>query len=223
MLLVQCDFDDTVTIGNVSTAIRTAFAPADWRTMEDEYVAGVFSVEESNTRQFARMRVSQGALDRFIATRVAVRPGFVKFVGYCRANDIRFVLVSSGLDLYIAPTMRNIGLQSLETHSATATVTPDGIQVAYKDPSGAPIISGFKESYLREFKQSGHTVIYVGDGSSDIAPAAEADFVIARSTLARYCEDNDLPHYSFTTFSDVVEHVEAVRRQIDEGVADSRG
>ena len=31
MLLVQCDFDDTITVGNVSVLIREAFADDDWR------------------------------------------------------------------------------------------------------------------------------------------------------------------------------------------------
>ena len=34
LLLVQCDFDDTITVGNVSVAIREALAPEEWRSME---------------------------------------------------------------------------------------------------------------------------------------------------------------------------------------------
>ena len=44
MLTVQCDFDDTITDGNVSTAIREAFAPDGWTSMEEDYGAGKYSV-----------------------------------------------------------------------------------------------------------------------------------------------------------------------------------
>ena len=33
MLVVQCDFDDTVTLGNVSVAIREKFGPQNWIEM----------------------------------------------------------------------------------------------------------------------------------------------------------------------------------------------
>lgn len=43
-LLVQCDFDDTITVGNVAVAIRRALAPDKWRRIEEQYVAGELSV-----------------------------------------------------------------------------------------------------------------------------------------------------------------------------------
>ena len=65
---------------------------------------------------------------------------------------------------------------------------------------------------MRDFKSQGHTIIYVGDGLSDITPAREAGFVIARSTLERYLKENGLPYYGFDTFADVRNHVEEIRR-----------
>ena len=77
------------------------------------------------------------------------------------------------------------------------------------------ITSGFKDAYVRRFKQSGDTVIYIGDGLSDIRPAMEADFVMARSTLAEHLRANDVPHFPFNNFVDVCKHVGAIRRAAD--------
>ena len=217
MLIVQCDFDDTITDGNVSTAIREAFSPDGWTSMEDEYEAGKYSVEESNIRQFALVTAGQKEIEDFILGMVVVRYDFDQFVNYCYGENIRLVIVSSGLDIYIKPTMELLGFEHLEMHSGTAQVTgSDGIKVEYTNPSGEVITRGFKESYLRHFKSQGDTVIYVGDGLSDIVPAKEADFVIARSTLEEHFKENGLPYSSFNTFGDGGTHVIEIKKQLDE-------
>ena len=211
VLLVQCDFDDTISVGNVSVALREAFAPDEWRRMEQEYISGKYTVEESNIRQYALIRTTEKELHDFVKAEAVVRDGFQDFAEYCQAQGIRLVVVSSGLDIYIKPTLDQSGLDYLEVHSARAYVTPSGIRVEYADPRGTVITGGFKESFLREFKSQGHTMIYVGDGLSDITPAREAGFVIARSTLERYLKENGLPYYGFDTFADVRRHVEEIR------------
>ena len=211
-LLVQSDFDDTITIGNVSAIIREAFAPDEWREMEREFYAGKYSVEESNVRQFALVRASVDEIEELLSTRVEVREGFVEFVEYCEREDIRFVVVSSGLDLYVNPTMRRAGLGRVEAHSAATTVSPDGVGVSYTGPSGEPISHGFKDSFARHFKSQGYRTVYIGDGLSDVGPANEADFVIARSTLEANFKARSLPYYPFSTFLDVRRHVDEIRR-----------
>ena len=214
MLLVQCDFDDTITDGNVSVAIRELFGPEGWRSMEREFQDGKFSVEESNIRQYALVKASQKEIEEFVLGGVVLRFGFEQFVEYCRAVEIKVVIVSSGLDLYINPAILPLGYDYLEVYSAQARVTGDGIAVSYKDPSGATLTSGFKESYVRHFKDQGHTVVYVGDGLSDIVPAAEADYVIARDTLEEHSRANSLSYYSFETYEDVAKHVEEIRKLV---------
>jgi 2-hydroxy-3-keto-5-methylthiopentenyl-1-phosphate phosphatase len=211
VLLVQCDFDDTITVGNVSVLIREAFADDDWRQMEEEYFAGSYSVEESNIRQFALVRATKVEIEELLAARVVVREGFEGFVRSCQSDGIKLVVVSSGLDIYINPVMGRLGLAHLDMHSGTADYTGSGIHVEYNDPWGRPLTRGFKDSFLRYFKERGHTVVYIGDGLSDIAPAAEADFVIARSKLKRHFDDNAMPVREFATFEDVGRHLEEIR------------
>jgi 2-hydroxy-3-keto-5-methylthiopentenyl-1-phosphate phosphatase len=213
-ILVQCDFDDTVTVGNVSTAIRDEFCQVDWRTMEDKYLAGEYSVEESNVRQFGLIVADRREIEKFVVSTVVIRYAFGVFVDYCRRVGIRLAIVSSGLDLYIRPIMRQLDLEDLEVFSGRAEVVSNGIQVEYRDPSGTPITSGFKESYVRHFQGQGNAVVFVGDGLSDIVPAQKADFVIARSTLREHLIDHGVNHFEFETFNDVTIHLEEVRQRL---------
>ena len=213
-MIVQCDFDDTITIGNVSAAIHDAFGPDDWLSMEEEYLSGKYSVEESNIRQFALVRAEKEEIEAFVLGDVAVRYAFDQFVEYCLGEGVRLVIVSSGLDLYINPTISQMGFDHLDVYSGKAQVTPEGIKVEYTDPGGATITNGFKDSYIRHFKSQGNTVAYVGDGLSDITPAHEADFVIARGTLEEHCKESGLPYFGFETFDDVGRHVEEIRQRL---------
>ena len=111
--------------------------------------------------------------------------------------------------------MRRLGLGDLEIISGSAEVASDGIRVEYSDPSGAPVTSGFKESYLRHFQCQGNAVVYVGDGLSDIVPAQKADFVIARSTLREQLTGRGVNHFAFETFNDVGTHVEEVLQSLE--------
>lgn len=210
-LLVQSDFDDTITVGNVSTMIREAFAAPEWREMEKEFYAGKYTVEQSNVRQFALVRASRDEIDELLGARVEVRPGFVEFVRYCESEDIRFVVVSSGLDLYVEPTMSRMGLGHVEAHSAATAFTHDGVRVSYTGPNGGPIANGFKDSFARHFKSQGYTTFYIGDGLSDVGPAGHADHVVARSWLESDYQARGLPYHPFRDFHDVRRHVEAVR------------
>ncbi len=208
MYTVQCDFDDTIIIGNLSVVLKTAFASEGWQDIEAQYSAGRFSVEESNRRQFALVKATKEELQQYVSQTAIVRSGFQEFANYCRRVGIGFTIVSSGLDLYIEPVLEKLDLLDLETYSGHGRVTDDGIAVAYTDPRGIDCQDGFKLACLRYLKQRGRPIIYIGDGRSDIAPAIEADYVIARDSLREHFRCMSLHHFSFETFHDVRRIVE---------------
>ena len=214
MLVVQCDFDDTITVGNVSVAIRTAFGPENWQEMEDDYHAGKLSVEESNIRQFGLVKASRHEIEEFVRGDVVIRYAFDEFVDYCQGEGVRLVVVSSGLDIYVNAAIDVLGFDQLEVHAGATEVTPQGIRVWYSDPTGAAITVGFKDSYVSHFKAQGHTVVYIGDGLSDHAPAVLADYVIARDGLADHMDSLGLPYYRFDNFGEVGKHVEEIRQEL---------
>ena len=59
MLIIQCDFDGTVTMSNLSTAIKEAFGPDNWANMEAEYQAGNLTAEQNTIQQFGLIDASQ--------------------------------------------------------------------------------------------------------------------------------------------------------------------
>ena len=206
MFTVQCDFDDTITVSNVSEALLDEFASGQWRDIDVEYIAEQLTVEESNRRKFALIKAGEEAIHTFVSRTVEVRPGFLQFIKYCRELDIDFVIVSSGLDQYIEPTLDKLGLLDLERYSGRGLVTEDGIVVDYIDPLGVERTKGFKLACLEHLRQRG-PLIYIGDGRSDVSPAIEADHVIARDELLEHFHSRSIPHFKFDTFYDVLQIV----------------
>ena len=208
LLTVQCDFDNTITVGNVSEAVLEAFASHEWKQVEADFAASRISVEESNRRQFPLVRANEGEIAAFVRRAVEVRPGIPEFVGYCRGVGIEVVVVSSGVDIYIEPILEMLGIADLELRSGRARVVDHGIVVDYADPEGAPLDDGFKLAWLERLKGQGRPIVYIGDGDPDIEAALRADHVIARDELARHFRDRSLPHFTFDTFHDVRRIVE---------------
>lgn len=213
MIVIQCDFDETVTAVNLGFGLREAFAPDGWTAMEEDFLAGRCSIEENNVKQFKLIKISTQDVEDFVLGNVVLRPEFGEFVEYCQGVGLKLVIVSSGLDIYIKMILKLLELEDLEVHSGKTTIGSNGIEVSYSGPDGKPINSGLKEAYVNHYKEAGHTVVYVGQGLSDIAPAGAADHVIATSALAEHLTEQDSPFHKFDTFQDVATRLEEIRKE----------
>ena len=206
-MIIQCDFDGTVTTNNLSVLIREKFAPSEWQNIESDYVKGRLTVEQSNRVQYTLVRETRGTLVEFVLENFKLRPGFLDFVNHCRGSGIRIAIVSSGLDFYIEAVLNNIGITDLEVHCARTAFTKSGVIVTYLDVEGNAIDSGFKKKYLTWLMGQGRPVVYLGDGLSDFDAASAADYVFACDQLHRLLSASSVPHHEFSDFRDVWQQI----------------
>ena len=209
-MLIQCDFDGTIIRNNMSVCIREEFLHGNWQKIEEDYLAGRITVEQSNTLQFRSIKEPETRLREFVRGHIDVRPGFSEFIEYCVQNNITFVIVSSGLDFYIETVLAEIGMADLELYCAQTSFTPEGISVSYTDPYGNEVDSGFKCSYLNWLRQRDNTILYLGDGLSDVEAACQADHVFALSTLQKQLDAVSVNYHAFTDFFDVMQRIHLI-------------
>jgi len=205
-MIIQCDFDGTIITNNMSLLLREEFAAGAWRQLENDYLHGYLTVEQSNMLQFTLIKEPKEKLQEFICRHIEVRPGFLEFVRYCRDTGIPLVIVSSGLDFYIETVLTQIGMRNLELHCGQTTFGKDGIIVSYTDPTGNIINEGFKIKYLDWLRKRDTNITYIGDGLSDLEAARNADHVFATSHLLRLLNNDSIACSAFSDFFDLLRH-----------------
>lgn len=206
-LMVQCDFDGTVTMGDLSFQILDEYTRVPWRQWFDDYTHGLMTVNEYNTRAFSNVKASKEELDKYSRTHVKMRDGLKELIDVCHENNIRFYFVSNGMTFYIETVIDMLGLRDIEYAAARTTFTDNGIQAIYYDPEDNPINDGFKLSYTKHFQEEGYRIVYIGNGLSDFKAARECDYIYAIEALEEECIKNNVPYKSFKDLSDIAKEL----------------
>ena len=203
-MIIQCDFDGTITKEDVSFMLLDAFAQGDWRKIFQEYMENKISVGEFNIRAFGMVKAGRRELLEVTRSKARLRDGLLELVNYCRSRGFRFVVVSNGLDFYIKSILKDAGLGDIEVYAARTRFYRSGLKVQYIAPDGTPLMSDFKASYTRVFLKQGYRVAYIGNGPSDIAPAALAHHIFAREGLLDGCREINLECTPFVDLNDII-------------------
>jgi len=207
--LVQCDFDNTVAVDDISFMILDVFGDKNWRDVLGEYREGRITVGAFNRRAFSTVKADEPTLLNYVLTsNVVLRPGFKDLVNYCAKKGYEFVIVSNGLDFYIKAVLKSISVNNVKVFAAQTLFKLEGLDVRYIGPDGSHLDAGFKDAYVNLFKRQGYRVVYIGDGASDVSPASQAHHIFARDELLRRCQEKGWDCIPFEDFGDVVEGME---------------
>ncbi len=208
--IVQCDFDSTIAVEDVSFLLLDAFADGNWRQILQQYKERRIPVGIFNEKSFAMVKADKQTLLDFILVKnkVAIRAGFSELLTYCAEKGIRFVIVSNGLSFYIEAILKDMGVENIEVHAAQTQCTPQGLKVKYIGPDGSELEDNFKKAYTELFLSQGYRVVYVGDGASDCYPASLAHHIFARDDLLVCCQAKNLNCTPFDDLNDVVRGLE---------------
>jgi 2-hydroxy-3-keto-5-methylthiopentenyl-1-phosphate phosphatase len=215
---VQIDFDGTVTLEDVSFLLLDTYVGKGWRKHLDAYSTGDITVGTFNQKVFGMMKAGRKTMTDFVLSspQVKVRPGFKELISYCREKGYKPVIVSNGLEFYIRELLKTLDIKRLEVHAAENKFFKDGMEVRYLGPDGQEVDAGFKETYTEYFKNQGYSVIYIGNGTSDIYPARLAQKVFATEDLLKACKKEKLEHYAFDDFYAIIDILKSIRRQYDD-------
>lgn len=211
-IAVQIDFDGTITIEDVSFLLLDTFAGAAWRKHLEEYSSGDITVGAFNKKVFGMIKASRKTMLDFVlnSPHVKIRPGFKELIEYCKKQGFKIIIVSNGLMFYIEALLKTLGIKGIEIHAAENNFFKGGMDVKYIEPDGKEVDAGFKEVYTKEFVKHGYHIIYIGNGTSDIYPARLARQVFACEDLLEACKKENLKHYPFHDFFDVIKILEAL-------------
>jgi 2-hydroxy-3-keto-5-methylthiopentenyl-1-phosphate phosphatase len=202
-ILIQCDFDGTVTKDDVSFMLLDAFAKGDWHAINKQYSDGKITVGEFNERAFALVRASKKGMLNYLNGKVIIRRGLKQFVELCQKKEFRLVIVSNGLDFYIKRILEDNGLKNVEYHAAETRFHTNKLKVRYIGPDGSAVDSEFKDKYVNQYLNEGYQVLYIGNGSSDLSAARGSHQIFATESLLEHCQRTGLTCIPFTSFLEI--------------------
>ena len=206
-ILIQADFDNTLTKGNVSELIHEQFGPDNWPEIHTKYKDKLITVEESNIYSFEHLNVPKSDLNEFVKNNVEFREGFLEFYDYIIDLGLDFKIVSSGVDFYIYAALSVLGIdhEAVEILTGKATFNSKGIKIQYFDNQNNKINSKFKDTHTQYHRKIYSKIIYFGDSHTDLYSSQMCDIVFATDELQNYYKKNNLSHIPFENFYDVIQ------------------
>jgi HAD superfamily phosphoserine phosphatase-like hydrolase len=184
--ILQLDFDGTLVLGDASTGILQHFVGTEWperleaasSTLLDD--PGSTALIDAMTAGYAQLGTDFDAYTAHVREHHPARPGLRELIDTAMRLGFEPHVVSNGFEFYIREHLRTAGVEDrIAIHTGAAQDTT----LSYAGPDGRPVRSRFKERWTQHFLDSGASVIYVGDGTSDIAAASLCGTVFARDSL----------------------------------------
>ncbi len=212
-MLFVIDFDGTLSVRDTVDAMLEKFAPPEWEDVEQEWLDGHITAVQCMQKQLRMVRADHVALENFFRG-IQLDATFVPFYKHV-SQFAKVAVVSDGLDHAIKVAMKNAALPELPVYANKLHFVPDGIDLSWphKNANCKGGNGVCKCAVARELSGGDRRVVLVGDGKSDACLAGEADVVFAKGSLIKHCEKNNIPHFKFQTFADVLAKVRSWQQQ----------
>ncbi len=207
---IFCDFDGTISIGDVTDIMLNRFADTHWLTIEDEWKAGKIGSAECMQRQIPLIGASKAELDEALDS-IEIDAGFVSFVRLCQTQNIPLTIISDGVDYFIARILARHHLPVLPilANHLEIAQNADGA-TTYKLSS--PFSAGDCTAGVCKCRAVGGSFgkrVFVGDGQSDFCVSNKPELVFAKGKLATFCDEQGIDYTAYTTFFDVAANLES--------------
>ena len=203
-VVIYCDFDGTVTQGDVTDVLLSELADASWRLIEAEWEQGLIGSRECLARQIPLIRGGWNAIEACLA-RITLDLSFPPFVAWCHAQGVPVRIVSDGLDRVIEVLLARAGVRVDAVYANHLVESASGeLSLMFPYPSRQSACSAglCKCDRLAQTTDAPLRIV-IGDGRSDWCWAARADRVFAKSQLLAYCLTQGVPCTTFASFREI--------------------
>lgn len=201
--MVQCDFDGTISVDDVTDTLLQRFGRPGWQALEDAWEAGEIGSRECMKGQVALLDMSAQELDTHL-DQLAIDPHFPAFVAAAQRRGMLVQVVSDGIDYAIHRVLAAHGLGRLPilaNHLVQTGPRSWKLQSPHASVACVRASGNCKCERLAEQQAIHGKVLFVGDGSSDFCVSGKADFVLAKARLISYCQDKSIAHAPFSDFA----------------------
>jgi 2,3-diketo-5-methylthio-1-phosphopentane phosphatase len=217
---VVSDFDQTITDKDAAFMILDHFGDPIWRDIEQLYLDRKIGSQEALEKQFETVSATKQEIFDYIDVEFEVDPTFPSFVQTLQKNQIPFAIFSEGLTFYITHILQQYGMEEVPVYANDIKWGKDGklnsgkLLFPYAKPPNIHYepcrgeCGDCKTHLLEQIRKShpGVTIIYIGDGETDLCPMEFADIVFAKEgrPLLEYCQTHNISCHPFSSFQDIL-------------------
>ena len=201
------DFDNTITLFDVLDEVIKKFAvDGDWAVFEDAWRRGRIGSRECLEGQLRSVRVTKDRLLKYLRG-VEVDPYFHKLLCMLKEQGVEPVILSDSFSFMIDTVMRNNGIKRMKIYANSMRFYKDKIIPAFPYTNRlCSKCANCKKAHIAPNNPQNKTVVYIGDGLSDVCPASVSGLVFAKQNLAAYLKKADLPSVEIKDLSEIYKH-----------------
>ncbi len=206
MYHVYCDFDATITVRDVWDDLFRHFGEESALTVWQKFNTGEYTAAQCVAEACATVKNANPVAMQELFLSQGIRAGFQEFVGFCRSQDIKITIVSDGFSAYIRPILAHNNFE-IPFYANDVELTADGtLSVEFKNARESCRRCGAcKCGAIMTTSADEDTIVYIGDGYSDVCPIEIADVVFARDMLRSFCSEKGIPYHPFEDFTTVTD------------------
>lgn len=205
------DFDNTLTAGDVLDEIVAKFSPnEDWKTWEREWVEGRLPARECLRLQVENLRVTREKLFEHLDS-VRLDPAFMGILRWARARQVEVLIVSDSFLPLIQRILLANSVEGVPVFANGLEFSGDRMKPSFPYHDAAfPRSANAKAKHLAPY--AGNTVIFAGDGRSDLDAALASDVVFAKDSLAKELTSLGVPFHAFTALVPMLEFLQSLEQ-----------
>lgn len=199
------DFDGTITLKDIGDELFKKFGK--FEPYHSHLVKGNLKIDDYWNEVFKHLNVglTREKIAEFAET-FDIDITFKTFYYFCRESQIDLFIVSDGYEEYIKPVLEKFDLSEIGYFSNRMVFKDNGEispEFVFATESCNCMSASCKRNIVLTKSEPDSILIYIGDGASDYCPAKYCDLIFAKNSLAKYCNDNKLPHHPYKDFYSV--------------------
>lgn len=201
---ILCDFDGTISLQDTTDVLLENFADQGWEEIEQLWEQGEIGSKECMQRQIALLNVTKEKLEALVH-QIEIDESFIDFVKAAKKLGIPLTIVSDGLDIVIRHILAKYNLRHVPViANQLEQVSEHRWQLHFPNATKTcKSQSGTCKCKVSQTQHKQYKTILIGDGRSDFCLSEEADYVYAKKSLLKHCQDNNIKHVPFSTFTEL--------------------
>jgi 2-hydroxy-3-keto-5-methylthiopentenyl-1-phosphate phosphatase len=206
--LFVSDFDGTLTAKDVGYQLFSHFSGGRNKDVIRQWKERQLSTRDCLRKEASLIRASLSDIWRYLEN-FQLAAGLPEFYRAARKANLPFFIVSEGIDVYLDYILKKFGLGEIPYFCNHAIIQDNRMTVEFPYDNGSCSRCGCcKGARIRDLvKQEGApvTVIFAGDGLSDVCALPESDIVFARGDLWHYCQSINKEAIKYKDFFDILQ------------------